>query len=128
MVIIRLQRVGKKNSPHFRVVAADSRRSAKSGAFLEILGSYNPRRGEPQLKSERILYWISKGAKTSGTVNNLLVDAKIIKGPKVDVSPSLRKKVQPEAKQPAPKMPEKAPEPESKKAPEKAQEEIKTAE
>lgn len=93
MLVIRLQRVGKKNAPSFRVVLMDSRRAAKSGAFLEILGSHSPRRKmPPQLKAERIQYWLSKGAKPSGTVHNLLVRAKIIKGPKMDVSPSVKKK------------------------------------
>ena len=86
MLMIRLQRVGRKNDPSFRAVVTDSRNSTKSGKFIEIVGSYDARRGEPQLKKERILYWISKGAKTSDTMHNLLIKAQVISGKKIDVT------------------------------------------
>ncbi len=85
MLMIRLSRIGKKHSPDFRIVAVDSRRSAKSGSSLEVLGSYNPKQGKPQLKAERIKEWISKGAQVSSTVRNLLINEKIIEGKKKDV-------------------------------------------
>lgn len=91
MLMIRLQRVGRRNDPSFRIVIVDSRRSTKSGNFIEVVGSYDPRKGEPQIKAERVKYWLSVGAKTSGTVNNLLVNAKIISGAKVHVSPNVKK-------------------------------------
>ena len=86
MLMIRLQRVGRKNDPSFRVVITDSRNSTKSGKFVEIAGSYDARKGKPRLKEERIKYWLSVGAKPSATVHNLLADAGIISGPKLDVS------------------------------------------
>lgn len=82
MLVIRLQRVGKKNQPSYRVVLAEKTAPVK-GKFLEILGNYNPRLKTRALNKERILYWISQGAKASPTVHNFLVDEKIIKGPKV---------------------------------------------
>lgn len=85
MLMIRLQRKGKKHDPSFRVVLIDSRRAAKSGSVLEILGSYNPRKGEPQLKADKIKEWISRGAQVSKTVHNLFVNAKIIESKKKDV-------------------------------------------
>jgi len=88
MLIIRLQRVGRKNDPSFRVVVADSRRSAASGRVVEILGSYDARKNKSQLNEERIKYWISKGAKTSDTIHNLLINSKIIEGKKINVSSS----------------------------------------
>ena len=63
----------------------DSKRSAKSGAFLEILGSYNPKTKKLQLKNEIIKAWIIKGAQLSNTAHNLLVGAKVIDGPKINV-------------------------------------------
>jgi small subunit ribosomal protein S16 len=63
----------------------DSKRSAKSGAFLEILGSYNPKTKKIQLKNEIIKNWIIKGAQLSNTAHNLLVGAKVIDGPKINV-------------------------------------------
>ena len=83
MLTIRLQRVGKRNNPAFRVVLMDVRRSAKSGNFLEILGSYNPQQtGQLVLKKERISYWLSKGAQASDTIHNILVSRGVIDAPK----------------------------------------------
>ncbi|KKT82837.1 MAG: hypothetical protein UW81_C0034G0007, partial [Candidatus Giovannonibacteria bacterium GW2011_GWC2_44_9] len=42
MLIIRMQRVGRKNIPSFRMVITEKKRAPKSGAYLEVLGSYNP--------------------------------------------------------------------------------------
>jgi len=80
MLIIRLQRVGRTNDPSFRVIVTDSKNSAKTGNFLEIVGSYDARQGKPQLNAERIQHWIKNGAQVSDTVHNLLVKAKIIEG------------------------------------------------
>lgn len=85
MLKIRLQRVGKKHNPSFRVVLTDSKNSTKSGRFLEILGSYDARKGEPQLEGEKIKYWISKGAQPSETLHNILVQKKVIDAPKKNV-------------------------------------------
>lgn len=96
MLIIRLQRVGRANDPSFRLVIMESKRSAKSGAFLEILGSYNPKTKKLQLKNEKIKEWIGKGAQVSDTAHNLLVGAKLIEGPKINVvrGPKLTKKTE----------------------------------
>jgi small subunit ribosomal protein S16 len=85
MLKIRLQRVGKKNQPSFRLVLVDSRRAARSGSFIEILGSYDVRKKESRFKDEKIKEWLKKGAKLSETVHNLLVDKKIIDAPKIDI-------------------------------------------
>ena len=91
MLKIRLQRIGRKNDPSFRVVLTDSKNSTKSGKFLEILGTYNPKAGEKNLnknfQTDRIKYWMSKGAKCSGTMHNFLVHDKVISGKKINVLP-----------------------------------------
>ena len=87
MLMIRLQRFGKKGQPSFRVVVTDSHNSAKSGRFLEILGFYNPYTKERKINGERALHWISHGAQVSGTAHNLLIREGIIKGKKIDVAP-----------------------------------------
>ncbi len=97
MLKIRLQRVGRKNDPSFRLILTDSRKPPKSGSRLELLGSYNARKGEPQFKDERIKYWFSKGAGLSDTVHNLLINAKIIEGKKKNVLPVSRKKIEEKA-------------------------------
>src|SRR3989338_3934834 len=87
MLKIRLQRIGRKNDPSFRTVLTDSKNSAKSGKFLEILGTYNPKAGEKSLNTERIKYWIAQGAKCSDTMHNFLVHDKVIVGRKINVLP-----------------------------------------
>ena len=85
MLIIRLQRVGRTNDPNYRLVVLDSKRAAKSGNFLEILGSYDPRKKRVALKNEQIKSWLLKGAQVSDTAHNLLVNAKIIESAKINV-------------------------------------------
>lgn len=88
MLKIRLQRVGRKHEPVFRLVVVDSHMGPKSGKFIEILGNYDSRRGEKaEFNADRIKHWLSVGAQTSGTVNNLLISKKIIEGEKINVLP-----------------------------------------
>jgi small subunit ribosomal protein S16 len=85
MLMIRFQRVGRTNDPAFRIVVTEKRSKPKSSG-IEILGSFHPKTKETHLKSERILYWISKGAGLSPRVHNLLVAHKVIKAPKINVA------------------------------------------
>lgn len=87
--MIRLQRVGRKHEPTFRLVLTDSKNSTKSGKYVEVLGSYDARRENKleQFDLEAIKSWISKGAKLSGTVHNFLVKNKVITGKKINVLP-----------------------------------------
>jgi len=85
MLKIRLQRIGRKNDPAFRVVLTDSKNSAQSGKFKEVLGSYNLKKDEVLFKADRISYWIKNGAKVSDTVHNFLVGQKLIEGKKKNV-------------------------------------------
>lgn len=83
MLTIRLTRKGKKNQPFFRVILVDKRRSSTGGRAVEDLGYVDPLKKRKSFKKERILYWISKGAKPSATIHNLLVSEKIIEGAKI---------------------------------------------
>lgn len=85
MLAIRLKRVGCTNDPSFRIIVQDHRRSPKkTRGLVEYVGSYDARKGTPQIDGERVKYWISQGAQPSATVHNLLVDAKVITGKKVN--------------------------------------------
>ena len=69
MVRLRLRRVGLRNQPSYRIIAADKEKS-RDGRFLEIVGFYNPRT-EPstiELKEDRIFSWLSQGAQPSDSV------------------------------------------------------------
>ncbi len=81
MLTIKLRRVGKKKQPVFRLIVTEKGRDPW-GDNLEIVGWMNPRTKEKSLNVERIQYWISKGAQTTDTINNLLVSEKIIEGDK----------------------------------------------
>lgn len=88
MLKIRLQRVGKKHEPVFRIVVGKSQNGPKSGKFIEILGSYDPRdKNANTLNKEKVTAWISKGAQVSDTVHNLLVSANVIDKKKINALP-----------------------------------------
>jgi small subunit ribosomal protein S16 len=72
-VSIRLRREGALNRPYFKVVVADSR-SPRDGKFIEIVGTYDPKKPGPNstLKLDRVEHWISKGAQPSDTVRSLI--------------------------------------------------------
>jgi small subunit ribosomal protein S16 len=83
MLVIRLQRKGRKNRVNFRVVVAE-KSAHVSKKFKEVLGSYNPHTKELSLRNpEKIQGLIEQGVQPSPTVNNLLIDKGIIKGEKV---------------------------------------------
>ena len=73
MVKIRLQRVGAKKQPSYRVVVADSK-IPRSGRPVEILGHYNPRTEPPtiQIDAEKATSWLQRGAQPTERVQWLL--------------------------------------------------------
>jgi len=82
MLMVRLQRIGKRGQAYFRIVVLEHTTRPK-GKYLELLGSYNPHQKEFKAKKDRIEYWVSKGAQVSPTVNNLLVNYKVWDKPKM---------------------------------------------
>ncbi|HXG72226.1 MAG: 30S ribosomal protein S16 [Gemmatimonadaceae bacterium] len=80
MVKIRLRRVGRKKSPVYRIIVADSQ-SPRDGKFVEIIGQYAPRltEGQLQLNEERANYWLGVGAQPTDTVRSLLRKAGVLK-------------------------------------------------
>jgi len=85
MLKIRLQRIGRKNEPAFRLVVTDSKNAAQSGKFLEILGSLTVKSDTVALKNDRILHWVKNGAQVSPSAHNMLVKHKVIEGKKKNV-------------------------------------------
>ena len=96
MLVIRLQRVGKRNQASFRVVLQERSWTPK-GKAKELLGFYNPVTKNKTFQKERIDYWISKGASPSPTIHNMLVDEGILKEAKVKAWQPKKKKKAPEA-------------------------------
>ncbi len=72
-VSIRLRREGAKNRPYYKVVVADSR-SPRDGKFIEIIGTYDPKKPGHNwtLKMDRVEYWIARGTQPSDTVRSLI--------------------------------------------------------
>ena len=87
MLKIRLQRVGRKHDPSYRIVLTEAKQGPKSGNFIENLGFYDARTNIKQVKGERVNYWIGNGAQVSDTVHNILVSEKVIEGKKVNALP-----------------------------------------
>ena len=70
---IRLTRMGAKKAPFYRIVVADSR-SRRDGAFIEVIGTYDPNRqpAAVEINAEKAEKWLSVGAQPSDTVKSLL--------------------------------------------------------
>ena len=87
MLMMRLQRVGRKNDPSYRIVVTDKRTGPKSNKHIALLGSYNPKMNHVQLKADEAKEWLSKGVQPSDTVHNILVGQKVIDAKKLNVLP-----------------------------------------
>lgn len=72
MLVIRLQRTGRKGHAQFRVVVQDSRRTPTSGKIVAQVGTYNPHTKELNLNKERAQHYLDHGAQPSDRVAVLL--------------------------------------------------------
>lgn len=102
MLRIRLSRVGKKHSPHFRVVVADQRAPIQ-GKFVEIIGHYHPAQTSKDfvVKEDKVKAWIAKGAVPTDTVWNLLCDHGIMPKDQKRMVTHARQTSETETEQPA---------------------------
>lgn len=82
MLKIRLARVGKRGHATFRIVVTEHTRPPKSGSFAQ-LGSYDPHTNVVRVNAETLKRHLAHGAKMSATVQNLLIENKVIEGKKV---------------------------------------------
>ncbi|MBR1416835.1 MAG: 30S ribosomal protein S16 [Bacilli bacterium] len=79
-VKLRLKRMGAKQKPFYRIVAADSR-SPRDGRFIEVVGTYNPIKNpaEVNVNEEKAIAWLSKGAQPTETVKSILSNTGVMK-------------------------------------------------
>ena len=74
-VVLRLQRIGKRTQPHYRIVAIE-KSSGPHGQPLEVIGHYNPKAEKDKEKvtinSDKLDRWVKTGAKPSDTVGSLI--------------------------------------------------------
>ena len=87
MLKIRLQRIGRRNNPSYRIVVVDSRVAARKGKPVEVLGVYDTIRSTTSIDKDRVVHWISKGAQVSDTMHNILIVNGVIQGVKKNVLP-----------------------------------------
>ena len=76
MVKIRLQREGKKKSPFYHIVVADSK-SPRDGRIIEQIGTYDPMTNPVTvvLDKAKVEDWMKKGAQPTDTVKTLIEKA-----------------------------------------------------
>lgn len=72
MLVIRMQRTGRKGHAQFRIVVQDSRRTPSSGRVVALLGSYNPHAKEVVLNKEKAQAYLDNGAQPSERVVSIL--------------------------------------------------------
>ena len=75
-VKLRLKRMGAKQRPFYRIVAADSR-SPRDGKFIEVVGTYQPITGEKSINEEIAIKWLSNCAIPTDTVRTIFRECKI---------------------------------------------------
>ena len=73
MLAISLMRMGAKGKPYYRVVVKE-KRSKRDGKYLELLGTYDPRKNPAEIKlnQDRVQYWIGVGAQPTQTAASLI--------------------------------------------------------
>lgn len=87
-VKIRLTRIGRHKRPFYRIVVADSR-MPRDGRFIEVLGTYDPmaKTAAVQIKQDRAIDWLKKGAQATDTVRHLLRKLGVLKQVSIANSP-----------------------------------------
>ena len=81
MLVIRFNRVGRKNHVQYRIVVQE-RSKAPGGRHIKVVGSYDPHLKTVSLKKDEIETFLKNGAQPSDSVYNLLVREGVIKGEK----------------------------------------------
>ena len=78
-VKLRLKRMGSKQKPFYRIVAADSR-FPRDGRFIETVGTYDPikKDADVTIDEEKALKWLSNGAQPTDTVRSILASKGIM--------------------------------------------------
>lgn len=87
MLMLRLQRIGRRNEAHFKIVVIEKTKGPKSHKYVDIVGSYNPKLGNVIIDEDKAKKWLSNGVQPSDTVRNMLITKGILTGKKVNVLP-----------------------------------------
>ena len=95
MLAIRLQRLGRKALPVYRLAVQEAQRHPSSGRVVAYVGSYNPHTKEVKIDAEKAGFYLKNGAQPTPRVVRLLQEQKVdlpawVKTPKTDKSSKLR--------------------------------------
>lgn len=95
MLAIRLQRLGRKGYPTYRLAVQESQRHPSSGRVVAYVGSYNPHTKDTNVQVELAQKYLDNGAQPTPRVVKLLKDAgvalpKWVKEPTADKQKSIR--------------------------------------
>lgn len=77
MLAIRLQRLGRKAYPVYRVAVQEAQRHPSSGRVVAYVGSYNPHTKDVKFDTEKVAYYLGNGAQPTPRVVKLLVEQKV---------------------------------------------------
>lgn len=77
MLAIRLQRLGRKALPIYRLAVQESQRHPSSGRVVAYVGSYNPHTKETKLNTEKVDYYLKNGAQPTPRVVRILSEQKV---------------------------------------------------
>jgi small subunit ribosomal protein S16 len=96
MLAIRLQRLGRKAAPVYRLAVQEAQRHPSSGRVVAYVGAYNPHTKEVKLDTEKIEFYLKNGAQPTPRVVKLLTDQKVklpdwVKLPRTDKESAIRK-------------------------------------
>ena len=88
---IRLSRGGTKKRPFYRIVVAEAA-APRDGRYVERVGHYNPmvpkeHENRLSVNSDRVKFWMNKGAQPTDRVHKLLALADILKAPEIREQP-----------------------------------------
>lgn len=82
MLMIRFQRIGRKNDAAFRMAVLEKTAGPKAGKYVDLVGTYNPKTKQITYKADRIQDWVKKGAQVSPSLKNLLIKNGVLEGEK----------------------------------------------
>jgi small subunit ribosomal protein S16 len=111
MLAIRLQRIGRKGTPVYRVAVQESRRHPSSGRVVAYVGSYNPHSKEVKIDTDKVSLYLKNGAQPTPRVVRLLNEQKVelpawVKQPSGDKKRAIRNAEKLRKNQPKEEAPE----------------------
>jgi small subunit ribosomal protein S16 len=124
MLAIRLQRLGRKAMPVYRLAVQEAQRHPSSGRVVAYVGTFNPHTKAVTVNKEKIEFYLKNGAQPTPRVVRVLKDEKIafpdwVKQPRTDKKADTKKpeklrKNQPKAEAPVEVVEQPTPETEVK--------------